>query len=293
MIRLAVSNPETAIWQEAAPRLRAATIVTAVDAQHHAPPESCVAAVFAGPGRADAEAIARWLRAGKHVLLALEECLPNDLLEALFGVARETKVRLAVVNPDRYLPSRQLIRQQIDAGKLGEVVLVRSHRWETAAFDGARVPGPVVYDLELTLTLLGKGPNRVYAIDRLVNEQGDLASRYLQVHLGFPGGSMALLDYTNSLPPGDGYQMLSVIGSAGAAYADDHQNMQLLYRGGRPQALRTDERARQLTTLVQEFVDALHAGDEGNESTWRTVWAVAAAVGCSLETRQPIPLGGS
>ena len=35
-----------------------------------------------------------------------------------------------VINPDRFLPSRQLIRQQIEAGKLGEVGLIRIHRWE-------------------------------------------------------------------------------------------------------------------------------------------------------------------
>jgi hypothetical protein len=105
---------------------------------------------------------------------------------------------------------------------------------------------------------------------------------------------MALVEYAGRLPPGDGYQSLSVIGSAGAAYADDHANMQLVYRGGRPQAVRTDEGAGHLAALVQEFVDALAAGRDtsGTVTAWQRVWAVVDAVQRSLEARQAIALEG-
>jgi hypothetical protein len=38
--------------------------------------------------------------------------------------------------------------------------------------------------------------------------------------------------------------------------------MQLVYRGGRPQAVRTDEGTRPLAAMVQEFVDGLHTGGD-------------------------------
>src|SRR5262249_44090281 len=116
----------------------------------------------------------------------------------------------------------------------------------------------------------------------------------VQVHLGFPGGAMALIEHTDRLPPGDGYQSLAVIGTAGAAYADDHQNMQLAYRGGRPQAVRTEEEAGALAALVQDFADALRAGRDLSASVpaWQGVLAVADAARRSLASRQAVPLEG-
>jgi hypothetical protein len=111
----------------------------------------------------------------------------------------------------------------------------------------------------------------------------------VQVHLGFPGGGMALLDFDGRLPPGDGYRSLSVIAFAGAAYADDHTNMQLVYRGGHPQAVRTEEHAGQLAELAQEFVDALRDG-RNLTTIWRDVFAVADAVSRSIASGQAVTL---
>ena len=49
--------------------------------------------------------------------------------------------QVVVVNSDQFLPSRQLIRQQLDTGKLGEVGLVRVHRWEPSEGDVFHLPG--------------------------------------------------------------------------------------------------------------------------------------------------------
>ena len=105
---------------------------------------------------------------------------------------------------------------------------------------------------------------------------------------------MALIDYSSALPPGAGYQSMSVIGSAGAAYADDHQNIQLLYQGDDPRAVRTDEGIRQLVNLAQEFVDALQANRDLSASvaSWRNTLAVAGAVQESLASGQAVSLEG-
>jgi predicted dehydrogenase len=212
------------------------------------------------------------------------------VIESLSRAARAAGVQFAVVNPDRYLPSRQLIRQQL-GNAIGEPGLIRLHHWLPAgsAPDAAGLPDPLLRDLDVTLWLAGRRPEHVYAVERRVD------GRYVQVHLGFPGGAMALLDFTDRLPGGDGYQSLSVIASSGAAYADDHQNVQLLYRGGHPQAVRTGEQAGQLAAIAREFVDALRAGRDlmtANAATWKDVFTVADAVRQSLASGRAVALEG-
>ena len=93
---------------------------------------------------------------------------------------------------------------------------------------------------------------------------------------------MALVDHCDHLPAGDGYHSLAVIGSAGAAYADDHQNMQLVFRGGHPQAIRTEEDdAAWLFLLLQEYVEVLQGGRADRFAgplQWQNVWTTLAAV---------------
>ena len=51
---------------------------------------------------------------------------------------------------------------------------------------------------------------------------------YVHVHLGFPEGGMALMDDAQTLSGGDGCFSLSMIGSTGAAYANDLFHLVLL-----------------------------------------------------------------
>jgi predicted dehydrogenase len=271
MIRLTVDGIDEAARRAIAPRLRGAAILA----------DAGDAVVFLGPVPPQAATIERLLAAGTHVLLAAESCLPADTLEALSAAAQRGGVHLEVVNPDRHLPSRQLIKQQLDQGVLGAVGLVRMHRWEPV---GTATPASLLCDLDVVLWLTGQSPEIVHAVE------AGAGGRFVQVHLGFAGGGMALLDYSDGLPAGAGYRSLSVIGSAGAACADDHHNMQLVYRGGCPQAVRTDEeRAGPWAALVQEFVDTLHAGlAPAGVPAWRPVFAVAVAVEQSLACRAAV-----
>jgi predicted dehydrogenase len=159
----------------------------------------------------------------------------------------------------------------------------------------------VLQDLDLALWLMGTAPTLVYALERGQGSAGDGPGHggLTQVHLGFPGGGMAVIDNADLLPPGDGYQSLSVIASSGATYADDHQNVQLVYRGGHPSALRTEESGGQLLALVQSFVLALKAEAAGDDlrddltasvSSWRDVVTVAHAARRSIASQEAIPL---
>jgi predicted dehydrogenase len=218
----------------------------------------------------------------RDAILVAEPCPPREVMESLFAAAREAGRQFAVVNPDRYLPSRQIVRKQL-SGPLGDAGLVRIHRWEPPSNRTDDFPEPLPRDIDVTLWLVGRMPDRVFAVG-----QGD---HYRQVHLGFANGAMALLDFCSGLPAGDGYQSLSVIAASGAAYADDHQNTQLLFRGGHPQAVFTQEHAAQLTAITQEFADTIRAGRDvtaDNQAEWRNVFAVADAVRESLASRQAV-----
>jgi predicted dehydrogenase len=272
-IRLAVSHPDGAEVAAVAARLRGATVEP-----FRGTPDGCDAVLVLGPTD---RSTADWLRTARvHVLTVAGACPLSEVNEGLFKVAWKVGVHLAVVNPDRYLPSRQLVRKQLPL-PLGEPGLIRLHRWEPAATGPPGLPKPLLCDLDVVLWLAGRRPNCVFAVEP---KSDGVTGQYVQVHLGFPGGGMAVLDYTDRLPPGDDYRSLSVIAASGATYADDHQNVQLVYRGGHPHAVRTDERSGQLAAIVQDFVDAIRTGrePEGGAAGWRDVFAVADAVERSL-----------
>ena len=291
MIRLAVSGEE-GLWQAVSARLRGST-VERFDPQNGLPPADSF----------DALLITTWPTAEAT---RLQECLASkpvlisaDCWLSQFASIRNVADRLAespnlsIANIDHHLPSRQLIQQQIAAGKLGAPGLIRIHRWQgtdesITSPDGTLAP--LVLDVELAGWLAGAEPELIYATEASGADDGPPAQRVIQVHLGFPGGAMALIDYVNALPTGDGYQSLSVIGGAGAVYADDHRNVQLLYRGGPAIALPVGEELRQWTSVAQEFADAVRAGAAFSPATNMSsrLTTIAAAVQQSLASRQAV-----
>ena len=98
---------------------------------------------------------------------------------------------------------------------------------------------------------------------------------------------MAVLDFSDRLPVGRGYDSLSLVGSSGAAYSDDHHNTHLLFAGGNPVAL-IDDCGDGLLHEVQAFVDAVGGevlpptGDEAILAAHR----VLEAIGRSSESAQ-------
>jgi len=163
-----------------------------------------------------------------------------------------------VANPDRFLPSRRLIREKLYAG-LGEPGLVRIHRWSPR-------PVPPTRDVDMALWLMGRAPDVVHAV------RGDGVS---QIHLGFPGGGMALVSHAHGPALGE-YTSLSVIAADGAAHADDHVNHQLLFKAGVAHAVPTDEGDIAVASMIQGFIDGAPADDRTH---WRSVFAVLEEAG--------------
>ena len=69
-----------------------------------------------------------------------------------------------------------------------------------------------------------------------------------------------MLDFAGHLPSGQEYDSMSLIGSAGAAYLDDHHNSHLLFGEGTPRALFTSGKSG-LQHEIQEFVNEVARGN--------------------------------
>lgn len=295
MMRLAVYG-ETALWSAVALRLHGASIVHIGTDELPLPPPADYDAVLIADCRRDGSRVEEALANGKHALVLGGSPLDLDVSAAR---ARSAGVQFTVVNPDRYLPSRDLIRQQFDAGKLGLPGLIRIHRWESNGLaDDANKPtlsAAIIKDIDLALWFVGKSPDTIFATECSRESMARHNGRTIQVHLGFSDGAMVLIDYTSQLPAGDNYQSFSIIGSSGAAYADDHQNVQLLYQGDQPRAVRVEEEVRQLTNLTQDFVDSLRGGKDLSHTVgdWQKAVAVARAVEMSLTSRQAVAQGAA
>jgi predicted dehydrogenase len=300
MFRLSAYSPNAksaGLWRDVGRRVRSAEISTADDlARGLKSIEDCQGVVIERSSAQRPVSVERLLQAGHHVLLIDLPPWQSGELVSLTQLAEQKGVQFKVVNSARYQPSRRLIKQQI-ASHLGPPGLLRSYRWEPAAADLptpiAGLPAGLIDDLDLALWLFGEPAERVYAVEHKLRDPSQPAGRYLQIHLGFALG-MALIDYTNRLPTDKPYQSMSVIGFSGAAYAEDDQNMQLVFRGGRAEALPTvGSPVLALTALVQEFVDELAAGRTSAASTnpW-SVYSLADAINRSLTSHQAIACEG-
>ena len=218
------------------------------------------------------------IAAGKHVLVAAPVADSPEEAEALLSVAEEAGVFLAVGGLPGNAPANRVIRDRLSSGKLGEPGLLRIHCWNGES--NRSLAAKLFGHIDLALRLFGSSPAELYCVAR-----GDQS--YLQAHLGFSGGGMAVLDFSDRLPAGQGYDSLSLIGSNGAAYSDDHHNTHLLFAGGPPAAL-IDDSGDGLLYEVQAFVDAI-AGQDSPSIDGEAILAVhrvLEAIGRSSESAQ-------
>ena len=158
--------------------------------------------------------------------------------------------------PSRFSPDALAIRESLDAKELGQPGLLRMHLWTSPSELQDRTAK--IGAVDLALWLFGKDPESIHGVS-----SGEDPVSCSLIHLGFPQGGMAVLDFTNSLPAGEGYRSLSLIGSRGAAYADDHRNRNLFFDGGSPKADRQSFELATIENLLRSFAEDVR---EGNDS---------------------------
>lgn len=275
VVRLALVGPAavTAVISETLRRVRGARVTVVAESIEEAlRDEEGFDAVVLDSLRG----VRRAAESGKHVLTDVRSVDSFEKVESLVECCRAAGLILAVSELPRHAPASQTIIDRLASGKLGSPGLLRVHRWQSES--ECSFSSMIIGDVDLALHLFRAMPTEIYAVGRDDHS-------YCQVHLGFPGGGMALLGFSRRLPAGQAYESLSLVGSRGAAYADDHHNTQLLFAGRHPVALITDSGSGRLAEL-QEFVDCVARGDlpavDGHVIL--TIHRVATAIGCSLES---------
>ena len=151
--------------------------------------------------------------------------------------------------PGRFSPQAMTMRESVDSGNLGKPALLRMHVWGTVSDpvnDSARIGA-----VDLALWFIGEEANAVFLSGNANSES---------VHLGFASGAMAMLDFTSALPEGECYQSLSLIGSRGAAYADDHRDRNILFNGGAPAATAPAIQRAYIQPMLEDFVRGVTEG---------------------------------
>ncbi len=251
--------------------------------------------------------VAQAAAAGKHVLLDMPLLLRMPPGDEPIAACRSAGVTFMLGQVTRFLPSVAEVKSCLRSGILGAPGLLRIHDWRPPHVDQQTPPDPeqagataaifpaVLPEVDLANWIFDALPGEVYAAGHAGPEAARGSYGYVQVHLGYTDGGMALVDHSMMLPPGSDYFSLSVIGSAGAAYADDHHNMHLLYRGGRPTALPAGQGKLHHLAELQEFVDGIEAGrppaitaEDGHKAA-----EVVRAAGRSLKSGRAMQLVGS
>ena len=175
--------------------------------------------------------------------------------------------------PKRFSPEVIALRESVEAGNLGKLGLLRMHLWNQKKSDGVQ---EMVHAIDLALWFFGAEPEHIHGTASIENDV-----KCLLIHLGFKCGGMALLDFTNSLPSGDNYESLSLIGSKGAAYTDDHRNRNLFFSGGAPGAKCPDTSMNFIGPMLEDFTQKIKAaGDlESNATSYNEAFKIFSEAG--------------
>jgi predicted dehydrogenase len=149
------------------------------------------AVVVATPVPTHYELSKRALLAGKHVLVEKPPAMRTEEMEELAALAEERDLTLMPGHLLLYHPGVEKLKQLIDAGELGEVLLVYGNRQNLGKIrkDENALWSLGVHDLSVILYLVGEEPSEVWAHGNSFLTPGveDVVFCYLR----FPSGKIA------------------------------------------------------------------------------------------------------
>ncbi len=262
-------------------------------------------------GYSAAETLVHSISRASIPTLFVPSALANDVewQSCMDAATNGTPIRIA--NPSRFAPAIVAVRSQVEAGVLGLPGMCRLHHWHSpipqiqSKQAGSQKPLSLTWpstwlgEMDVVMWLMQGTPERVFAVQQKVNASptpANPAFGTIQLHCTWSTGGMALLDFCDQLPIGEGYRSMMLIGSTGAAYLDDQQDRQLIFRGGAPQTILDQQDILPLTTMLQDFVNSCidaaiisvpksdAFNDQQSAGSWTDVLKLVKLAQRSLET---------
>ena len=229
-----------------------------------------------------------------------------DAARALLAACAASGVRLATAFPCRYAPAFRHLRQQVQAGAIGEVLAIRGTNrgrapggWftDTALSGGGAVIDHTVHVADLNRVLLGREATEVYAEIGNGFAHGPYDDTGF-LTIGYAGGVFATLDTSWSRPktfPTWGDVTMQVVGTGGVLEMDMFGQSLVHY----------EDRAGQVSWpywgsgtdegLVADFVRLASGEDAPDLATGEDglrALEVALAAYHSADAGQPVMVGG-
>lgn len=197
------------------------------------------------PSGAHGELAARALRAGKHVVVEKPLEVSVAACEALCAVAAEVDRRFAVISQHRFDPASQVVKEAVEAGRLGRMILVDaripwyrtqeyydSGEWRgTWAMDGGGcLMNQGVHTVDLMLWLAGP-VKTVYAQVRTAAHERIEVEDVVSATLTFESGAVGTLMASTACYPGF-LVRLGLHGTEGSAIIEGDELHTLAIKGG-------------------------------------------------------------
>ncbi len=137
---------------------------------------------------------------GKDVFVEKPICDTSKQARLLVAKAEREGVKIIPGHIERFNPGVRRVKNLLDEGALGEIVLLfakRVGRWPDRIGDVGVIKDSAIHDLDLTRYLIGEEPVSIYA------KAGSLGHRYedfAEIIIGFPGVKTAFIE-SNWLTP--------------------------------------------------------------------------------------------
>ena len=253
-------------------------------------------------------------QAAKHVLCEKPMAHTLEAAKAMIKAARGNGVRLMVGQVRRFDHRYVSIKEQLDAGKVGQPVFVRRAERQFLPFPAdawqwdPKRGGGVILDIGVHVTDLfrwyfGQEAVEVYAVARSVRKSAVAARSYDHAFITctFDRGGVGFAEISWAYPQGFGgalYAQLDVVGTKGKIqYADKDTNPMLTYTSERGCALPRYFRFMSTTEYafeeeIRHFVHCLLDDREPAVSPEDAYTALEMALAAqrSAETGQPVHL---
>ncbi len=166
--------------------------------------------------------------AGKHVIVEKPMALSLADADAMIAAARDNDVKLSVVFQNRYNPPIQDLRQAVQAGKLGRLLLgnatVRWYRkqayyddgWHgTWAMDGGALMNQSIHHVDALIWLMNEPLVSVFAYSATLAHQMEAEDTIVAV-LRFASGALASIEASTITFPTDIEGSITLLGEQGS-----------------------------------------------------------------------------